>query len=85
MESEKFTAEAYKHLFESKHHYDKLSWQVAVVSFGIVSALIAYLPSVTADSYLAQVVKRFPIAAMSWLLLWDGSRFTRGIAFGSRP
>ncbi len=64
-----FMLAAYDRCFDSKHHYDSLSWVIGGILLVFVGALFAYIPQIRGDVYLWVVVKRIIIAFFSWMLL----------------
>lgn len=64
-----FVLAAYERCFDSKHHYDSLSWVIGGILFVFVGALFAYLPQVKGDVYHWVIIKRMIIAVFSWILL----------------
>lgn len=69
MNSDEFIYKAYEKLFDSKHHYDDLSWRIGAVILVFAVVLIAYIPSMKDPSYWIQLLQRFLVAAFVWLAL----------------
>ncbi len=65
-----FILSAYEQCFNSKHHYDSLSWVIGGILLVFVGVLFAYLPQVKGDVYLLVVIKRIVIAIFSWIFLY---------------
>ncbi len=76
-----FIIAAYEQCFNSKHHYDSLSWVIGGVLLVFVGAFLTYLPQVKGDIYLWTVIKRIIIAGCSCTY---GIEFMRGTGFGLR-
>ncbi len=66
-----FVLVAYEKCFDSKHHYDSLSWIIGGILLVFVGALLVYIPQIKGECYLWVVIKRIIIIAVfSWVLLY---------------
>lgn len=65
-----FELKAYEKLFDSKHHYDNLSWLIGAPVLAIAGGFLAYLPNVEHDDYLTQVVERLLLGVFIWMILY---------------
>ena len=70
MTTDDLVVKAYEKLFDSKHHYDNLSWLVGGPALAFAGALIAYMPSIKHPEYHTQVLERFLVAVFIWLVLY---------------
>jgi hypothetical protein len=61
---------AYEMSFESKHHYDNLSWTALGVAMVICAAIATLIPTIQAASYLLTVVARLGPAILGCITLW---------------
>lgn len=64
-----FIIAAYERCFDSKHHYDNLSWAIGGILLVFVGASLAYLPQIKGKYYFWTVIYRIIIAIFSWILL----------------
>jgi len=64
--------EAYRQCFESKHHYDILSWTIATVVIVFVGVLLSVIPRIHVESEVLTVICKLLAAGVGWsmLLLW---------------
>jgi mannose/fructose/N-acetylgalactosamine-specific phosphotransferase system component IID len=64
-----FELKAYEKLFDSKQHYDNLSWLIGAPVLTVAIGLILYLPYLEHAEPLWQIAERLLLAAVIWLLL----------------
>jgi hypothetical protein len=78
--------EAYSRCFDSKHHYDNLSWTILGVSMAFCGVIAAFLPSVSIGSYWTTVLSRLGLAALgcisiqAWRQIYERNRFWAEVA-----
>jgi len=68
-----FILAAYGRCFDSKHHYDSLSWVIGGILLVFVGALFAYLPQIKGGFPLWVILvspQRLVIAFFSWIFLY---------------
>jgi len=61
---------AYEKLFDSKHHYDNLSWLIGGVTLAFTGALLHYMTTIKSDQYLMQILHRLLMAIFVWIMLY---------------
>jgi hypothetical protein len=78
--------EAYNRCFDSKHHYDNLSWTILGVSMAFSAVIAAFLPSISIGSYWTTVLARLGLAALgcislqAWRQIYERNRFWGEVA-----
>lgn len=61
---------AYEKLFDSKHHYDNLSWIIGAPVLAVVGGLLAYMPTMHDADRPTQIGERVVIMLFIWLVLF---------------
>jgi len=78
--------EAYKMCFDSKHHYDNLSWTILGVTMAFCAAIAAFLPTIAIGSYWTTVLSRLGpallgcLALQAWRHIYERNRFWAEVA-----
>lgn len=61
--------EAYRQYFESKHHYDNLSWTIAAVVIVFVGVLLPVIPKIDVDHEALTIFTKVLAAGVDWSIL----------------
>ncbi|MFQ6002895.1 MAG: hypothetical protein ACE5KJ_04040 [Candidatus Zixiibacteriota bacterium] len=69
-DKESFLLSVYARCFDSKHHYDNLSWTIGGILLVFVGAILAYIPQIKASIYFSLILKRLPLVFFAWVLIY---------------
>lgn len=64
-----FRIEAYRAAFDSKHHYDRLSWAIGGLTILLLGAALTVIPKLTAPTYGQTLLWRAAPAFLAFALL----------------